>query len=278
MANSQQAKPLYSVHAVGSVQVVALYDTVWRLRPSEFLPAVEPEVWRALTGAPADQFVESRVLCFVLRDQARTLLVDCGVGRWGWWAYGPSHLLGSMSAAGLAPGEVDVVLITHLHPDHAGGATSPSADGPVPTFPNAHYVVGRRDWETFSDPSFAAVASPTMAQALETSVLPLGRHGVLDLVDGIERLTPEVDLLPTPGHTPGAMTVRVRSQGQAALLIGDVAHHRAQLRRPQWGARNDFDPAASSSSRSAVVREATALGALIGATHFEHDAPALGPL
>jgi hypothetical protein len=79
---------MYSLHVVGSVQVVALYDTAWRLQPSAFFPAVESKAWRELTGGSADEFIETRALCFLLRDRTQTMLVDCGVGRWGWWTYG----------------------------------------------------------------------------------------------------------------------------------------------------------------------------------------------
>jgi len=112
----------YAPHRVGGVEITPLYDTVWQFIPRDFVPGADPHEWLEVAGAPADVLVRSRVLCFLLRTESSTILVDCGVGNWDWWPYEDSQLLDSLSHAGLTPSEIDVVAVTHLHPDHVGGA------------------------------------------------------------------------------------------------------------------------------------------------------------
>ncbi len=255
---------------IGDVLIHPLLDSPWSFRPGELVPNVDPSAWRPWLHQDADDLVPSRVLAFACRTPTALVLVDAGVGGWGYWPDGDGALVRSLAQAGARPSDVDFVLITHPHPDHVGGGVRP--DG-TPAFENARYLVQRRDWDHFTDAGYLARAAARTRTAVESAVLPLASLGVLDLVEPDHAVTSEIDFLPTPGHTPGSVTVRVRSGGSTALMIGDAAHHHAQLGEPAWSSVADLDPDAAADSRRRIVAEACRSGAWVAGAHFERDAP-----
>ena len=98
----------------------------------------------------------------------------------------------------------------------------------------------------------------------------------MDLIGPERTITDEVTLLHTPGHTPGSVTILVQSAGEAALLIGDAAHHPAQLTETDWSPAADVDPSLSARSRKAVVEQARRLDAWVAGAHFLEPHPAFG--
>jgi glyoxylase-like metal-dependent hydrolase (beta-lactamase superfamily II) len=266
---------------VGSVEIAVAKDADYRFAPGAFLrdaAAQEiPEVaWRPYLGDRApDAIEESRVLAFVIRSRGRTILVDSGVGEWGVWRFGDGHLLDSLAALDVTPESVDIVLPTHLHLDHVGWNTRPSPDGPVPTFPHARYLFQQRDWEYFTSADFLSRDHP-LSQMIRNAVLPLEDTGLMELIGSEAAITEDVTLLHTPGHTPGSVTVLVQSGGEAALLIGDVAHHAVQLTETDWTPLIDVDRSLSARSRKALVEQAVRLDAYVAGAHFAHADPAFG--
>ena len=164
---------------------------------------------------PDDQ---NRVACccnnLLIRGQAdgrdRTVLVDTGNG--GKWdaktrsftqIQGGNPILESLAAMGVPPESVDTVILTHLHNDHAGGATRLDGQGkPVPAFPNARHLIQRQEWDD------ATGRKPELAgMYFEDDFLPLGEAGLVDLLDGEAQVLPGIRVAPTGGHTPGHQMV-----------------------------------------------------------------------
>lgn len=140
----------------------------------------------------------------------RTVLVDTGNGgKWNdkmrsFTNMQPGNpILDSLSAMGVAPEEIDTVILTHLHNDHAGGATKLDEDGKaVPAFPSARYIVQQHEWDD------ATGRRPELAgMYFEGDFVPLGEAGRVDLVDGETEVLPGVRVVPTGGHTPGHQMV-----------------------------------------------------------------------
>jgi glyoxylase-like metal-dependent hydrolase (beta-lactamase superfamily II) len=150
-----------------------------------------------------------------------------------------------MTAAGFAPDSIDTVLCTHLHVDHVGWNTKLVAGKWVPTFANARYVFGRSEYEHWRDHSDA----PDKHAVFSDSVKPVVDAGKADLVASDARLGDEITLIPTPGHSPGHMSILIRSEGEQLLLTGDVAHHPCQMAHLDWSSTADSD-----SVKSAVTR------------------------
>ncbi|MFZ4688320.1 MAG: MBL fold metallo-hydrolase [Polymorphobacter sp.] len=171
--------------------------------------------------------------------------------------------LDRMAAAGWPRDSVDAVVCTHLHVDHVGWNTMKQGDAWVPTFPNARYLIGRIEHAHWS-----AADDANQAEIMGDSVQPIFDAGLADLVEMDHRLSPEVRLMPTTGHTPGHVSVVIESEGQTAIITGDMMHHPCQVAHPEWAVRFDVDgPAAAATRHDFVTRHADTPVLIIG-THF----------
>ena len=166
---------------------------------------------------------------------------------------------------------INNVICTHLHIDHVGWNTMLKDGKWVATFPNARYLVGGTEWDFFSRSEDAFFKDP-----VDDSVRPVMAEGRVDLVDDKHRITDEVWLEATPGHTPGHFAVRISSKGQDAVITGDLMHHPIQCRYPEWDDNFDVDgPQAKKTRRAFCERYADTDIAVIG-THFA--APSVGKI
>ena len=167
--------------------------------------------------------------------------------------------LSDLTSAGFPRETVNLVLCTHLHLDHVGWNTMREGKRWVPTFPNARYLIGRREWEHWG---------PTDDVAIADSVRPVFEAGLVDLVETNHRITDELWLEPTPGHTPGHVSVRISSRGQEAVITGDLMHHPIQCRYPDWPNLIDSDKEQGCRTRRAFVERYANQPVLIFGTHF----------
>jgi glyoxylase-like metal-dependent hydrolase (beta-lactamase superfamily II) len=171
--------------------------------------------------------------------------------------------LGDLAAAGFPREEVDTVICTHLHFDHVGWNTM-LVDGEwVPTFPNARYLLCRDEWAHWSTEGGSGYAI-----TLEDAVRPVVDAGLADFVAPDHRVTDEIRLELTPGHTPGHVAVHLESGGEHALITGDLAHHPVQWGEPQWFADPDTDRAQSEATRRRLLEEHAGTDLLVIGTHF----------
>jgi glyoxylase-like metal-dependent hydrolase (beta-lactamase superfamily II) len=172
--------------------------------------------------------------------------------------------LEDLAAAGFPREEVDTVICTHLHFDHVGWNTM-LVDGKwVPTFPNARYLLCRDEWAHWS----TASGDMGYAVTLDDAVRPVVDAGLADLVPPDHRVTDEIRLELTPGHTPGHVAVHLESGGDHALITGDLAHHPVQWAEPQWFADPDTDRAQSEATRRRLLEEHAGTDLLVIGTHF----------
>ncbi|WP_316176373.1 MULTISPECIES: MBL fold metallo-hydrolase [unclassified Bradyrhizobium] len=191
--------------------------------------------------------------------------------------------LDRLRAAGVAPGDVDLVLMTHLHADHVGWNTQ-LADGRwTPVFPNARYVFSGRERAylaalSAADGSDAAIRDaaglgrmlhPPLPGVYEDSVLPIVEAGLAReiTVDGSE-VVDGFRYLPSPGHSIDHACISLTSRGERALFWGDVMHHPLQVARPDWNSVYCEFPDAARSSRQWALNHAAETGSLVFTTHF----------
>jgi glyoxylase-like metal-dependent hydrolase (beta-lactamase superfamily II) len=173
------------------------------------------------------------------------------------------HDLSAGDRPGLAG--VDVVVCTHVHFDHVGWNTRTVAGRVVPTFPNARYLVTRAEMDEVEADDHMAVREP--------SILPLVEAGLLDVIDldgaGRYRICEGVDLIATPGHTAGHVSVHLRSGGDEGLITGDAFHTPLQFDHPELAAwRFDTDAEQSTATRRRLVERFVGTDALLFGTHF----------
>jgi glyoxylase-like metal-dependent hydrolase (beta-lactamase superfamily II) len=206
----------------------------------------------------------------VVETPTRRIVVDTGLGNdkegrgVPTWNNRKGPYLETMSASGYPPESIDTVLCTHLHVDHVGWNTK-LADGKwVPTFPNARYLFGRTEcehWRDYSD-------TEDKIAVFKDSVQPIVDAGRAELIASDARLTEEITLLPTPGHSPGHMSILIKSDGEEALLTGDVAHHPCQMAHLDWSSTADSDPAQSPVTRRALFSRFADTPTLVIGGHF----------
>jgi glyoxylase-like metal-dependent hydrolase (beta-lactamase superfamily II) len=178
-----------------------------------------------------------------------------------------TKFLEEIAAAGFAREAVNAVVCTHLHVDHVGWNTMLQDGQWVPTFPNARYLMGRIEYEHWrTEPPSPEHMDQAIVMA--DSVAPVIDAGLAQFVEADHRLSPEVRLVPTPGHTPGHVSVLIESKGESAVITGDMMHHPVQIARPSWSASFDVDPAAAAATREAMVRDWSRSGLLVIGTHF----------
>jgi glyoxylase-like metal-dependent hydrolase (beta-lactamase superfamily II) len=176
-----------------------------------------------------------------------------------------------LAALGLSVADIDVVMCTHLHPDHVGWNTRLEDGRWVPTFPNARYL--------FSEVEFAhwtAQHAKEPVPAFADSVLPVVAADRAELVRSDHAVGDHVRLLPTPGHTPGHSAVLVGKAADAAVLTGDLIHSPLQARYPELSMRFDFDRDLAATTRRAFLERFCDTRTLCCTAHF--PSPSVGRL
>ena len=238
---------------IGNVEVMALIDVEGlRVKPSAIFPDIAEEAWRQFADhmTPEGE-LPLAMTSFLLRSDGKTILVDTGIGNKHRRGYPDGHLPDSLAEAGVRPEDIDIVVATHIHVDHVGWHTTADGDGFVPTFHKATHVFVREEWEYFTQPD---VANARRNEHVLDCVLPLEGKAEIELVDGERRLTDAITLLPTPGHTPAHSSIAILSGGEAAVIIGDVAHHPAEMIETSWCPVFDMNPALAVQSREALMQ------------------------
>jgi glyoxylase-like metal-dependent hydrolase (beta-lactamase superfamily II) len=182
------------------------------------------------------------------------------------WSHLQTGFIADLAAAGYPRESIDTVLCTHLHVDHVGWNTMLVDGRWVPTFPNARYLIGRAEFDYWREEE--ARLEDHSRSPFHDSVAPVFEAGLVDLVETDHRVCEEVALEPTLGHTPGHVSIRIRSQGREALITGDFAHHPCQLAHPEWASSADYDPAASTATRRRMFETLAGGDVLVIGTHF----------
>jgi glyoxylase-like metal-dependent hydrolase (beta-lactamase superfamily II) len=196
----------------------------------------------------------------LVRTPTERIIVDSGIGD-KWDSKGrdiyriePTDTIdASLARHGLTPEDITMVVLTHLHFDHAGGATRLDAGGkPVPSFPRARYLVQRAEWEDATNPN-----RRSRAAYMPENFLPIEQAGQIELVDGTREVVPGVELLHTGGHTRGLQLVRVRADGRTAVFWSDMIPTRTHIATP-YIMGYDLYPLVTMEAKERLVREAVA--------------------
>ena len=168
-----------------------------------------------------------------------------------------------LAQAGWSREGVDAVVCTHLHVDHVGWNTMLKDGAWVPTFPKARYLIGRAEYD-----HWLAEGDEEQQTILGDSVQPIFDAGLAELVEPDHRLSAEISLIPTPGHTPGHVSVRIESAGESAIITGDLMHHPCQIAHPDWSASSDEDGVLSQQTRRDFLGQVADQPILVIGTHF----------
>jgi glyoxylase-like metal-dependent hydrolase (beta-lactamase superfamily II) len=231
--------------------------------------AVQPYRWLYPHFMDERGRLRMSVHALIIDTPTRRIMVDTCVGNDkersipGWSGmHGP--FLTELAAAGCPAESIDVVLCTHLHVDHVGWNTTLVDGRWVPTFPRARYLIGRTElacWQSNRE-------DDDHHRAFVDSVQPVLDAGLVDQIGTEHRLCNEVSLLPTPGHTPGHVSVRIVSEGEEALITGDFMHHPCQMALLDLCSSADHDTAQATRTRREVLARLAGTRTLVFGTHF----------
>ena len=259
---------------IGDVSVTRVVEEIDDEIMDMVLPQATPEALAEIpwlqphfVGEHGRAILSIHALLVESRD--RRIVVDTCLGndkerRLPRWHMRSSDFLRDLEKAGFAPDSVDTVLCTHLHVDHVGWNTVWDGESWVPTFPNARYLIGREEWAHWENAEDADAVGPVLAD----SVRPIFDAGLADLVDTDHRVSDEIRLAPTPGHTPGHVSVWIESRGERAVITGDMIHHPCQIAHTEWSSTVDTDGERSATTRIELLEQCADQPILMIGTHF----------
>jgi len=254
---------------LGSIEIFPVSDGEFRLDGGAMFGVVPRAIWEKTNPPDEKNRVTLGLNPLLVRTSEANILVDTGIGGKGDEKFNSIYavdrkktLKGSLKDKGLAPDDIDIVICTHLHFDHAGGNTVVEGGRLVPAFPKARYMVQRGEWEAAMSPN-----ERTRASYRPIDFVPLMDAGVLELIEGDGEVAKGVSVFRTSGHNRDIQLVAVRSEGKTAVFLGDIIPTTTHLNLP-YIMGYDLFPLDTLKAKKEILAEAAANGWLLV---FEHD-------
>ena len=244
---------------LGDASLTMVNGGDFRLDGGAMYGVVPKTLWSRLVSCDESNRCTYSTHCLLVEIGGARVLVETGNGdkfpEREKDLYGIDHdvsIAGALRDLGVEAESIDVVVMTHLHFDHCGGATRRHNGSVVPVFPRARHVVQRRELDAATHPH-----ERNRASYLPENFAPLQEAGLLQTVDGEAELVPGVRVIPTPGHTPGHQSVLIDGGDERALFLGDVVPTALHVPLP-WVMGYDLDVEATLASKRSIYQRAQA--------------------
>lgn len=253
------------------VEVNAWEDDITMLLPDATPATVQAYPWLVPHYATPQGRMILSFQCFVMRTPERRIMLDTCIGNdrqreFPVFTNMQTSFLADLAHAGYQCADIDTVLCTHLHFDHVGWNTR-LVDGKwVPTFPNARYLFGAQEYAHWT--SLQDTGGHHDMHHIHDAVRPVIDAGLVDLIGSQHRICAELSVFPTPGHTPGHVSILIESKGQRAIVTGDMMHNPIQFERPMDEARFDMLKQAGSQTRLEFIERVANTDTLVIGSHF----------
>ena len=257
---------------LGDFRVHLINDTTNQMDAGGVFGLVPRVLWRDMLPPDPDNLVPMAYHALLVQTGTKNIVIDTGYGeklsdkQQAMWKMDRSTggLIGALARVGVQPEQVDLVIDTHLHGDHCGGNTRFDEEGQlVSSFPNAEYVVQRREYQDASHPN-----ERTRATYSTDNFQTLVESGQMRLLDGDTDFMTGIRGVLTPGHTPGHMSVIVESGGQSLMFVCDMASFAVHFERLGWMTAYDVEPLITLETKRVWQRWAAETNALLV---FPHD-------
>jgi len=253
------------------VEVNAFEDNIAMLLKDESAAYVRQHGWLQPHFATPAGLMKVSFQAFVLRSRGMNVMIDTCVGADRQREYDvfcnlKTTFLADLAVAGFPAASMNAVLCTHLHFDHVGWNTRRLNGRWVPTFPQARYLFGQQEFDHWIH--LRKTGGYHDFEHLHDAIDPVVAAGLVDYIGPHHQVTEEVSLFPTPGHTPGHVSVHIRSRGEEAVITGDLMHHPIQLADPLRHGNFDMDKAQAALTRQAFVERFANSKVLVIGSHF----------
>lgn len=266
-ADARVGSPKYQV---GDLLITVVSDGTMWLDGGAVFGLVPKVLWSRVVEEINDRNeIPMGLNCLLLESGGKTVLIDTGMGnkdfsqrRERGAPVSHGRLLEDLASNGVRPGDVDIVINTHLHSDHCGWNTYREGEAVRPTFPNARYYIQRGEWEAATHPN-----ERTRGTYLEENLRPVEEAGLLELVEGDAPITADIRMIETPGHSDTHASVVISRGGERAVYLGDVTQHWAQLERAAWLSAFDILPLVNMETKKRLIAEAIAQRQLLICVH-----------
>ena len=261
---------------LGDLELHLLITDHWKADGGLMFGVVPKILWEKQKPADGRNMIDCSCVCLVARVNGRVIVCETGIGnklsekRAQQVALRePEGMLHALKRLGIQPDEVDAVVTTHLHWDHAGGLTRRNEHGALElTFPNAKHFIQRSEWDFALRPDVRSRPS-----YIVDDFTPLDDgHKAVEFLDGDGEVLPGVELRHVGGHTPGSQVLILRSGELACAVTGDLVCQTPHLRVP-WNMSADIEPLRVFQQKSQLFEEAEKHRWLLVLSH-EPDQPA----
>jgi len=260
---------------IGDVEVFQIVELECGKIIQEIMKDATPEnikkiKWLYPNYADENGNLKALVQSFLIKSENKNILIDTCNGNdkkrtdLPEWANLKTDFLKKLEKLG----EVDIVACTHLHVDHVGWNTILKDGKWVPTFPKAKYLFSKEEYEYWESKPEKEIDDDKAA--FDDSITPIIEAKLAELVDVNHKIDKNVSFIPTPGHTPSHVCILIESQGQKAIISGDMLHHPCQIANPEWETIVDTFPDKATESRKKILNEIADKDTLLIGTHFSN--------
>lgn len=256
---------------VGDVTITQIVELTTASLGPHLLPQATPAEMQAIPWITPFVDDQSKLVLsmhsLIIESQGQTIMVDTCIGNdkertYPRWNKMQGDYLEKLASAGFTTEQFDTVLCTHMHVDHVGWNTRLVDNRWQPTFSNARYLYAREEWAHWRE------EEQEYGPVIEDSVQPIFDAGLATLVESTHQVNDEIVLEPTPGHTPGHVSIHITSRDEEAIITGDMIHHPCQIKHPNWSSTADVDASQSAETRDQFLGRYADRPVLVIGTHF----------
>ncbi len=239
----------------GSFEIIPFVEQSFKLDGGSMFGVVPKKIWGRMVSSDENNMIAMDTNLFVVKAHGKNILLDTGFGdaiteneTKMYSVTKESNIETGLQKIGLSPDDIDIVFLTHLHTDHAGGTVKLEGDSFIPRFKNARYYTQQIEWNDAMNPNerTAAVYISERLKTMETA-------GQLEILDGDTEILPGIKAVVTAGHTPGHQGIEMTSDGITVVYYADIVPSSYHVRVP-YVAAVDLDPVTTMDVKRRLVK------------------------